>query len=122
HPRRIAAASSPPRGMVWIPPGRFRMGSQHEAFTDARPIHTVELDGFWMDATPVTNGEFARFVQATGYMTVAERKPNIAGVPEEKLVPGSLVFTPPGKPVPLDDVSAWWRYVPGANWRNPEGK
>src|SRR5258708_5563091 len=76
EPGRVgAAASSPPKGMVWIPPGRFRMGSPHEAFTDARPIHSVGLDGFWMDATPVTNGEFARFVQATGYVTVAERKP-----------------------------------------------
>ncbi len=110
--------------MVWIPAGRFAMGSSHPAFTDARPIHTVELDGFWMDATPVTNAEYSRFVMATGYITVAERKPNpkdFPGVPSEKLVPGSLVFVSPHKPVPLGDISQWWRYAPGANWRHPEG-
>jgi len=77
-----------------------------------------------MDATPVTNAEYSRFVKATRYITVAERKPNskdFPGVPSEKLVPGSLVFVSPHKPVPLDDISQWWRYVPGANWRHPEG-
>jgi formylglycine-generating enzyme required for sulfatase activity len=110
--------------MLWIPPGRFSMGSDYAPFGDARPIHTVDLDGFWMDRTPVTNAEFARFVRATGYRTVAERKPDpkeYPGVPPDKLVPGSLVFSPPSRAVTLDDVSQWWRYVPSASWRHPEG-
>lgn len=122
--RRGPAPGAAPKGMVWIPPGRFAMGSAYGPFDDARPIHTVEVSGFWMDATPVTNAEFARFVAATGYVTTAEKKPrpeDLPGVPEDKLVAGSLVFTPPPGQVPLDDVSAWWRYVPGACWRRPEG-
>jgi formylglycine-generating enzyme required for sulfatase activity len=82
------------------------------------------VDGFWMDKTDVTNGQFEKFVRATGYITVAERKPqakDFPGVPPEKLVPGSLVFTPPRNPVPLDDYSLWWSYIPGANWRHPLG-
>jgi len=113
-----------PPGMVWIPGGRFRMGSDFPAFDDARPVHTVVVDGFWMDATPVTNAQFARFVKTTGYVTVAERKPNpkdFPGVPADKLVPGSLVFHSPAHPVSLDDPSQWWEYVPGASWRHPEG-
>jgi formylglycine-generating enzyme required for sulfatase activity len=77
-----------------------------------------------MDASPVTNAQFRRFVKATGYVTVAERKPNpkdFPGVPRDKLVPGSLVFKSPRRPVPLDDASQWWEYVPGASWRHPEG-
>ncbi|WZO97795.1 formylglycine-generating enzyme family protein [Isosphaeraceae bacterium EP7] len=113
-----------PAGMTWIPPGRFSMGSDYEPFRDARPIHTVELDGFWMDTTPVTNAQFAAFVKAAAYITVAERKPDpkdFPGAPEANLVPGSLVFTPPVGRVNLEDLSAWWRYVPGASWRHPEG-
>lgn len=111
-------------GMVWIKPGRFEMGSPFSSFTDARPIHTVQLDGFWMDAAPVTNLQYAQFVRETGYITVAERKPDPAqfpGVPTEKLVPGSLVFRAPKRAVPLDDVTQWWEFVPGADWRHPEG-
>jgi sulfatase modifying factor 1 len=110
--------------MVWIPAGKFSMGSSHPGFDDTRPIHTVELDGFWMESTLVTNAQFERFVKAAGYVTVAERKPDpkdFPGVAPEKLVPGSLVFKAPSKPVPLDDVSQWWEYAPGANWRHPEG-
>ena len=113
-----------PEGMAWIPPGRFSMGSDYGPFGDARPIHAVELDGFWMDRTPVTNEQFARFVRETGYVTVAERKPDpkdFPGVPPEALVPGALVFSPPAGPVSLQDVSRWWRYVPGACWKHPEG-
>jgi formylglycine-generating enzyme required for sulfatase activity len=113
-----------PEGMVWIPPGRFAMGSDYAPFRDARPIHTVTLDGFWMDATPVTNEQFARFVEQTAYRTVAERKPSVSdfpGVPDANLVPGSVVFQQPSGPVPLDDISAWWAYIPGASWRHPEG-
>jgi formylglycine-generating enzyme len=125
--------ANPPAGMVWIPGGEFSMGSKdprslpdggREAMEDARPIHRVYVDGFWMDQTDVTNAQFARFVKATGYVTVAERKPSpkdFPGVPSEKLVAGSLVFMPPPNPVSLDDYSQWWSYVPGANWRHPLG-
>jgi formylglycine-generating enzyme len=112
------------RGMKFIPAGSFNMGSNYPQFSDAVPIHRVTLDGFWIDETPVTNAQFEKFVTATGYVTVAEQKPDPAlfpGVPADKLVPGALVFTPPKHAVALDDVSQWWSYVPGANWRHPEG-
>jgi formylglycine-generating enzyme len=111
-----------PAGMVWIPGGRFWMGTSH--MEDAQPVHQVEVKGFWMDRTDVTNEEFARFVKATGYVTIAERPldpkefPNLA---PEDLTPGSVVFTPPAGPVSLDQPLAWWRFVRGANWRHPEG-
>jgi formylglycine-generating enzyme required for sulfatase activity len=91
---------------------------------DARPIHRVYVDSIWMDKTDVTNAEFEKFVKATGYVTVAERKPrakDFPGVPASKLVPGSIVFIPPAHPVSLDDYTQWWRYVAGANWRHPLG-
>ncbi|MBM3457973.1 MAG: formylglycine-generating enzyme family protein [Armatimonadetes bacterium] len=111
--------------MVWIPPGTFAMGSDYQPFSDARPIHPVVLDGFYMDVTPVTNLQFAKFVQTTGYKTVAERKPSpeeIPGAPPEALVPGAVVFTPPGQDVDtLGDYTQWWAYVEGASWLHPEG-
>jgi len=110
--------------MVWIPAGQFRMGSSYAMFADARPVHSVSLDGFWIDEYVVTNSQFAEFVRATGYTTIAERKPDpkdFPGVPADKLLPGSLVFSPPKTSVPLDDVSQWWIYVPGASWNHPEG-
>jgi formylglycine-generating enzyme required for sulfatase activity len=122
-----------PAGMVWIPGGEFSMGTADptreicggpDPMDDARPVHRVYVDGFWMDATEVTNDAFARFVSATGYVTVAERRPraqDFPGVPAERLVPGSVVFTPPAGPVPLDNPLLWWAYVPGADWRHPEG-
>ncbi|MBV8171619.1 MAG: formylglycine-generating enzyme family protein [Candidatus Eremiobacteraeota bacterium] len=113
-----------PAGMVWIPGGEFSMGSNNPKFSDARPWHRVRLSGFWIAKTPVTNDQFARFVNATHYVTVAERKPSpkdFPGAPPDKLVAGSLVFTPPAHPVELNDDSQWWRYQPGANWRHPEG-
>ena len=97
----------------------------HESMADARPIHRVYVDGFWMDKTEVTNDEFARFVKATGYVTVAERKPraqDYPGAPPGNLVPGSIVFTPPTEPVPLDDHYQWWRYVRGATGGIPPGR
>jgi len=109
-------------GMVWIPSGRFWMGSDH--MEDAQPVHEVEVKGFWIDRTDVTNEEFARFVKATGYVTIAERPldqkdfPNLA--PDE-LAAGSVVFTPPANPISLGNPLAWWRFVRGANWRHPEG-
>ena len=114
----------PPEGMVWVPGGMFSMGSDDPAMSDARPVHEVTLDGFWMDRTEVTNRRFERFVRATGYVTIAERKPDpkdFPDAPAELLVPGSIVFTPPNEDVPLDDHLVWWRYVPGACWSRPEG-
>ncbi len=116
--------SEAPDGMVWIPGGKFWMGCEDPTMVDARPIHLVTVDGFWMDRTEVTNAQFARFVEATGYVTVAERKPDpndFPGAPPEALVPGSLVFTPPPVDVPLDNHLIWWSYVPGASWRHPSG-
>jgi formylglycine-generating enzyme required for sulfatase activity len=119
--------------MVWIPGGEFSMGCADprelphggsDAMRDSRPIHRVYVDGFWMDRTEVTNEQFAVFVKATSYVTVAERTPTaeeFPGAPPENLVAGSVVFTPPPSAVPLDDHYQWWRYVKGANWRHPEG-
>ena len=117
-------AGPAPEGMVWIPSGEFSMGSDEEMFTDARPLHRVALNGFWMDKTEVTNAQFTKFVDATGYVTLAEQKPrqeDFPGVPPEKLVAGSIVFTPPKDAVPLDNYMQWWAYLEGANWRHPEG-
>jgi sulfatase modifying factor 1 len=113
-----------PEGMVWIPGGTFWMGCEDCGMPDAKPVHLVAVSGFWMDATPVTNAEFARFVRETGYVTVAERPlspKDFPGVPADKLVPGSASFVPPARAVPLDNPMQWWRYVPGASWRHPEG-
>ena len=110
--------------MVWIPAGDFWMGSEEAMFPDARPLHRVHVDGFWMDRTTVTNRQFAAFVKATGYVTVVERAANPAqypGAPPDMLLPGAPVFTPPSKPVPLDNLLNWWRWQPGASWCHPEG-
>lgn len=95
-----------------------------QATNDSRPIHRVYVDGFWMDATEVTNEQFEKFVEATGYVTVAERTPTqeeFPGVPPEELVAGSVVFSPPDHTVPLNDHFQWWAYIDGANWRHPLG-
>jgi formylglycine-generating enzyme required for sulfatase activity len=119
--------------MVWIPGGEFRMGSDDAVSRpDERPSHRVRVDGFWMDETEVTNSEFERFVEATGYVTIAERIPKaedlLAQLPpgtppprQEDLVAGSLVFTPSSGPIPLDNFNRWWRYQAGASWRHPKG-
>ena len=91
---------------------------------DALPIHRVSVDGFWMDATAVTNAEFEKFAKATGYVTIAERTPTkeeFPTAPPESLVAGSIVFTPTSGPVALTNHYRWWRYQHGANWRHPEG-
>ncbi|ACO48036.1 formylglycine-generating enzyme family protein [Deinococcus deserti] len=109
--------------MLWIPGGDFQMGSDHH-YPEERPAHHVHVEGFWMDPHPVTNAEFRRFVEATGYVTLAERTPDPAqfpGVPLDVLVPGSVVFQQPAGPVPLYDHAGWWAYVPGACWHQPEG-
>ena len=123
-PLRAVAPSPAPSGMVWIPAGEFWMGSDEPKFTDARPWHRVHLSGYWIDKNLVTNAQFARFVAATHYLTVAERKPkteDFPNAPPEVLVPGSVVFTPPSHAIPLDNGMQWWAYVPGANWRHPQG-
>lgn len=119
---KSAHSQKSPEGMVWIPGGRFWMGTDH--MEDAQPVHQVEVKGFWIDRNDVTNEEFARFVKATGYVTIAERPldpkefPSLAS---EDLAPGSVVFTPPAGPVSLENPLAWWRFVRGANWRHPGG-
>jgi sulfatase modifying factor 1 len=116
------SAPKAPPGMVWIPAGSFSMGST--ASPESQPVHEVRVDGFFMDETEVTNAEFEKFVNATGYVTVAERVPrteDFPGVPADQLVAGSVVFTPPAEAVPLDSPLRWWSFVPGANWRHPEG-
>lgn len=132
-PDAAAPAGTAPPGMVWVPGGEFSMGAQSahdmnevgmKATLDSLPIHRVHVHGFYMDATDVTNAEFERFVKATGYVTVAERKPraeDFPGAPPENLVAGSVVFAPPDHPVALDNYLQWWTYVPGADWRHPQG-
>jgi formylglycine-generating enzyme required for sulfatase activity len=100
------------------------MGSDDPRFLDAQPVHRVAMDGFWIDETEVTNEQFAMFVEATGYVTIAERVPRaeeFPGAPPENLVAGSVVFAPPGNAVELSDHYQWWTYIPGANWRHPDG-
>ncbi|MCY3001545.1 MAG: formylglycine-generating enzyme family protein [Planctomycetota bacterium] len=122
--------SAPPReaptGMVWIPPGEFDMGS-NDGLADERPVHRVRLSGFFLDVHEVTNAQFRAFVDATGYVTTAERAPTVEEIlaqsppgtpppPPEVLVPGALV---------LDATMAngwWWKWMPGASWRKPDGE
>lgn len=111
-------------GMIWVPGGTFRMGSDHH-YPEERPSHRVRVDGFHMDATPVTNAQFRRFVEATGHVTVAETKPDAKdypGAPPHMLKAGSLVFVNPGHAVDLRDWGNWWTFAFGANWRRPRGQ
>jgi formylglycine-generating enzyme len=109
--------------MAHVPGGRFLMGSER-FYREERPVRRVEVEPFLIDRRLVTNAQFARFVEATGYLTLAERAPDPEQYPDadpELLVAGSLVFEKPPAPVSLRDYRAWWAYVPGANWRHPEG-
>ena len=120
---RVAQKSNAHGEMVWIPGGKFTMGA-NDGQTDEKPLHDVRVDGFWMDKTEVTNEQFAKFVEETHYVTVAERQPDpkqFPGVPPEQLKPGSITFTPPAHVETLDDHMQWWSYIPGASWRHPEG-
>ena len=123
-PKAAEAPGSPPQpNMVWIPGGTFRMGSE-DFYPEEGPIHQVSVDGFWMDKYQVTNAEFNKFVRATGYQTTAERTPNpedYPGAPPENLVAGSLVFHKTKGPVDLRHINLWWDWMPGADWRHPEG-
>ena len=131
HPGRLAPAQAarrapgrpPARDMVWIPGGTFLMGSDHH-YPEEAPAHQASVEGFWMDRTPVTNAQFQKFVKATGHITLAEQPADPALYPDalpERLAPSSIVFVPPAGPVGLADPYQWWQYVPGANWRHPEG-
>jgi sulfatase modifying factor 1 len=109
--------------MVWIPAGQFVMGSDRH-FPEEAPTVSVALRGFWIDRCPVTNDMFARFVDATGHVTVAERAPDPDAYPDADagvLVPSSAVFAPPAHRIPLTDAYRWWSSVPGADWRHPRG-
>jgi sulfatase modifying factor 1 len=122
-----------PKEMMWIPGGEFVMGSAGPlAKANEGPAHKVRIHGFWMDRTPVTNAQFATFVAATGYVTTAERTPTWEtlkvqlppGTPkpaDHMLVPGAMVFVGTDQPVDVNDYAQWWRYIPGANWRHPQG-
>lgn len=124
---QAAAVPTPPPGMAWIPGGELAMGSvDKRALRDEQPPHRVKLDGFFMDATEVTNAQFREFVKATGHVTTAERAPDVkelleqlppgSPAPEaELLVPGSLVFEA------RSDGKWWWKWQPGASWRRPGG-
>jgi sulfatase modifying factor 1 len=119
--------------MRWIPSGEFTMGTDaSHGMANERPAHRVRVNGLWIDEHPVTNAEFDRFVKATRHVTTAEKAPDWEeikkqvppGTPKPDasvLVAGSVVFVPPPGPVPLTDVSAWWQWIPGADWRHPEG-
>jgi sulfatase modifying factor 1 len=133
---RVSTTSPPTikEGMALIPAGNFRMGSEGEqARDDEAPIHEVHVDSFWMDVTEVTNAQFKAFVDATGYVTTAEQKPNWEELKKELppdtpkpadslLQAASLVFYPTSGPVDLNDFGSWWNWTPKASWRYPKGK
>jgi len=120
------------KNMVLIPGGVFSMGGDGDGWKDEFPKHNVEIDSFWMDINEVTNNQFLEFVNSTGYITTAERNidwnqmkkdlpPNTPKPDDSYLVPSSLVFFPTSGAVNLDDVSQWWKFINGANWRQPQG-
>jgi sulfatase modifying factor 1 len=109
--------------MVWISGGTFRMGSDKH-YPEEAPVHRVTVDGFWIDRTPVTNRDFRKFINATGYVTFAELAPDPKDYPgalPRMLKAGSLVFAPPNRPVGLCGWSQWWTFKFGADWRRPYG-
>jgi sulfatase modifying factor 1 len=116
-------ADAPHDDMAWIPGGTFLMGSDKH-YPEEAPAHKVKVSGFWMDLIAVTNREFARFVDETGYVTAAERPANsddYPGAKPEMLAPSSVMFSKPRQRVDLNDHYNWWVYVRGANWRHPRG-
>jgi formylglycine-generating enzyme required for sulfatase activity len=119
----VSAAEAPSRDMVWVDGGMFRMGSDRH-YQEEAPVHRVTVDGFWIDRVPVTNRDFRKFINATGYVTFAEIPPDPKDYPgalPHMLKAGSLVFTPPKHAVDLRDWSQWWTFKFGANWRRPYG-
>jgi formylglycine-generating enzyme required for sulfatase activity len=120
---RDSARTDAHTDMIWISGGTFRMGSDQH-YPEEAPVHRVTVDGFWIDRTPVTNREFRRFVNATGYVTFAELAPNPKDYPgalPHMLKAGSLVFTPPRRQVDLRNWGDWWKFKFGAEWRRPDG-
>jgi sulfatase modifying factor 1 len=130
--RETVPGDAPP-GMVWIPGGEFTMGSDDpDAWVTEKPAHRVRVSGFFIDETETTNAQFRKFVEATYYVTTAEKPPSLEEIMEqsppgtkppakEDLVPGSVVFRPPDGPVNLKDFRQWHQWTPGASWRHPEG-
>ena len=118
------APGLPPfENMLWIPGGKFQMGS-NDHYREEAPVHEVTVDGFWMDRHTVTNDQFSLFIEATQRVTSAERPPNTEDYPgalPEMLVPASVVFQKPNHRVDLSNPYNWWTYVPGADWRHPRG-
>ena len=115
--------SSPDKDMVWIPGGTFRMGSTNH-YPEESPAHSATVEDFWIDKYAVTNEQFARFVEATSYVTLAERPPkaeDYPGAKPELLRPASVVFCKPIHRVDLRNHFNWWAYIPDADWRHPEG-
>ena len=115
--------SSSENDMVWIPGGTFQMGSDHH-YPEEAPAHSATVEGFWVDKREVTNEQFARFIEATKYITTAERPPRAEDYPgalPEMLQPASVVFQKPAGRVDLSNHYNWWTYVQGANWLHPEG-
>src|SRR5262245_56219315 len=131
--QQSAAPSDVPPGMVWIPGGQFTMGTDDtNSLASERPAHRVKLDGFWMDEHDVTNAEFRKFVEATNYVTTAEKPvdweelkkqlpPGTPRPPDDRLQPGSPAYSPPGHPVDLREMSNWWTWTTGTNWKHPQG-
>lgn len=115
-------ASAPHPGMVWVPGGEYTPGDT--TYPEERPGGKVRVKGFWMDRTEVTNDEFAAFIKATGYVTVAERPVNQIlhpGLPADMQQPGAVVFVIPKNVNGKENIAQWWQYLPGANWRHPGG-
>jgi len=119
----VAPGPSPDLDMIWIPGGVFTMGS-NDHYAEEAPTHRVAVKGFWIDRFQVTNAKFRRFVQETGYVTIAEQIPAIEDYPgadPADLVAGSVVLSPPPGRVPMHDHYQWWAWQPGACWKHPEG-
>lgn len=115
--------STPHPGMVWVPGGQLQLGDT--VYREELPVRKVTVRGFWMDRTEVTNAQFAAFVQATGYVTVAERAVDAQAHPDlapALRLPGAVVFISPTDLNGTGSPSQWWRYLPGANWRHPGGQ
>src|SRR5262249_37291027 len=120
---RPDTAPPPLPNMARIPGGTFVMGSNGH-YPEEAPAHEATVEGFWIDVVPVTNLEFKRFVEATRHITVAELHPdpsNYPGAKADMLVPASVVFRKPSRPVDTSNAYNWWSYVPGADWRHPQG-
>jgi formylglycine-generating enzyme required for sulfatase activity len=120
---RVTAGDTQTRNMSWIPGGTYLMGS-NDHYPEEAPAHRVNVNGFWIDRCTVTNAEFERFVDATGYVTLAERPANpddYPGAKPEMLVPSSVMFAKAPHRVDLCDRYRWWVYTAGADWRHPRG-